>query len=555
MSRTSRWAAGGAIAAIAIVGWTSPVSAHAELLSSEPAADSILPSSPGEIVLTFTEAVDPTDDAVRLVDADGEPIEIGPVTQDLGSDSITATIPDELGNGSYVVAWSVVSADSHPIRGAFVFSVGAPSEGAGDLIGELIADAGNESSTEGWLAVGRFASYTGIAVLVGTLAAAVAFAPATLRGRRLGYVAFAGGYLALFGSAMMICAQASAIGSSFTDWSAVGDTRSGGWWLARLVIIAAATTLVPWRHLLARRSVQIVAAVCSVGFFAVVAAGGHAVSGRAIGLGFAATVVHLAAMTLWVGGLCLIVSVVGRSAVMTTARRFSPVALGAVVVLAVTGVINGWRQIGSLDGITDSSYGRWLIIKLVVVAVVVGAAVVSRRLARRDTAVMTASELVSVSAAAATDARFHERMLRRSVVVEAVGMIVVLAATAGLTGATPPRQAAAASAVDVSVTAVEDDHYAQIDLLPAVTGGTTMHVTIFSGDGTSEQADEITVTAELPSQQLGPLDIVTFPAGPNHVTTNEANFPIAGQWTITVTARYGEFDQVVFTTDVAITNP
>jgi copper transport protein len=63
------------------------------------------------------------------------------------------------------------------------------------------------------------------------------------------------------------------------------------------------------------------------------------------------------------------------------------------------------------------------------------------------------------------------------------------------------------------------------------------------------------VTAELPAQQVGPVDIPTVPAGPNHVTTNDANFPIPGQWTITVTARYGEFDQIVFTTDIAITNP
>jgi len=82
-----------------------------------------------------------------------------------------------------------------------------------------------------------------------------------------------------------------------------------------------------------------------------------------------------------------------------------------------------------------------------------------------------------------------------------------------------------------------------------------MHVTITSPAGSLDPADEITVTAELPAQQVGPLDILTFPAGPNHVTTNEANFPIPGQWTITVTARYGEFDQVVFTADVAITNP
>ena len=102
---------------------------------------------------------------------------------------------------------------------------------------------------------------------------------------------------------------------------------------------------------------------------------------------------------------------------------------------------------------------------------------------------------------------------------------------------------------------VSDDQIAQLELLPAVTGGTTIHVTISTPAGNLNQADEITVTAELPAQQVGPIDIDTFPAGPNHVTTNNANFPIPGQWTITVAARYGEFDQTTFTIDVEITDP
>lgn len=555
MSRPWRWVIAAAIAAVAVTGWSSPVSAHAELLSSDPAAASVLAASPGEIVLTFTEPVDPTEDAVRLVDAGGAPVETGEVTQDLGSESITAAIAGELADGSYVVAWSVVSADSHPIRGAFVFSVGAPSPGAEDLVGDVIGSTGTETSMEGWLGVGRFASYLGIAVLVGTLAAAATVAASVLHRRRLGYVLFAGGYLAVLGTIVMICAQASVIGSSFTDWSAVVGTRSGGWWLARLVIVAAATMLVPWRHLAERRLVQVLGAICSVALFAVVAAGGHAVSGRAISVGFAATVVHLAAMAVWVGGLGLIVLVAQRDTMVATASRFSPLALGAVVVLALTGVVNGWRQIGTLDGITDSSYGRWLIVKVVIVAGVVAVAAVSRRLLRRHADAASSAKLATVSADAMPADQPGDRRLRRSVLVEAIGMIIVLAATAGLTGATPPRQAGAAAAVDVSVTAVQDDHFAQIDLLPAVTGGTVMHVTITSGDGDLEQADEITVAAELPEQQVGPIDIDTFPAGPNHVTTNEANFPIPGRWTITVTARYGEFDQLVFTTAVDVPAP
>ena len=87
----------------------------------------------------------------------------------------------------------------------------------------------------------------------------------------------------------------------------------------------------------------------------------------------------------------------------------------------------------------------------------------------------------------------------------------------------------------------------------AVTGGTTMHVTITSpGGGLSDRADEITVTAVMPAQGVGPIDIDTTVAGPNHVTTNDADFPIPGVWEVTVTARYGEFDQVVFTGELEV---
>lgn len=239
-----------AVTAIVLAASGRAASAHADLLTSDPAPDSVLSTPPAEIVLTFTEPVDPTQDAIRVVTADGTPVELGPVAQDLGSDSVTAALPGELADGSYVVAWSVVSADSHPIRGAFVFSVGAPSSGAEDLLGNVLDGTNTEPAGDLWLSIGRFASYLGIAALIGTLAAALIIAPSTLPGRRIATVLFAGGYLAMTGTIVMISAQASLIGISFVDWFAVTDTRSGRWWLARLVIVATLTGLIPWRRLL-----------------------------------------------------------------------------------------------------------------------------------------------------------------------------------------------------------------------------------------------------------------------------------------------------------------
>ena len=176
-SRVRRWLAAGVVVALIVLGSGRPVSAHASLLTTNPAADSVLDIAPGEIVLTFTEPVDPTDEAIRLVTADGTPVQLGPVTQDRGSASLSAAITGELADGSYVVAWSAVSNDSHPISGAFVFSVGAPSRGAEDLIGDVLGDTTAEPGSDLLLTAGRFASYAGIAALIGTLAAAVIVAP------------------------------------------------------------------------------------------------------------------------------------------------------------------------------------------------------------------------------------------------------------------------------------------------------------------------------------------------------------------------------------------
>ncbi len=554
MRRWGRLAFAGLVAGFVVLAAPGAVSAHADLATSDPPAESVFDVAPTEIVLTFTEAVDPTEDALRVVDAEGTAVPLGPITQDLGADTISAPITESLADGSYVVAWSAVSADSHPINGAFVFSVGATSGEVDERIVDLSdADATGAVSSGTWLGAGRFASYAGIAVLVGVLGASALLAPGYLPSRRVGNVAFVGAYVAMAGTVVMIGAQADVIGSSFADWAAVAATRSGRWWVLRLMLVAALTIFVPWRRTLVRRGAQAVAVVAVTGLFWVVAAGGHSMSGRYVAVALAATVVHLGAMALWVGGLCLVAFGVERNQTVSTAVRFSPFALGAVVALTITGAFNGWRQVGDIAAITESSYGRWLIVKLVVVTGVVAAAVIARRLVRHPAALSgpAPATLESVGAAAAPVS--ITPAVRRAVSVEVAGMVLVLIATAGLTGATPPRQATAASAVDVTVTAVRDDLNAQIDLLPAVTGGTTMHVTILAGAGIVEPADEITVTAELADQQIGPIEIPTVPAGPNHVTTNEANFPLAGRWTLTVTARFGEFDQVVFDTEVDVT--
>ena len=123
------------VAALAL--WASPAAAHAELLASDPADGSVLDAAPSAITLQFTEGVAVQPDGVRVLDDEGERVDAGTATA-TGS-SVEAPIDDGLAQGSYVVAWRVISADGHPVRGAFTFSVGKETELGSGLADQAFA--------------------------------------------------------------------------------------------------------------------------------------------------------------------------------------------------------------------------------------------------------------------------------------------------------------------------------------------------------------------------------------------------------------------------------
>ncbi|HUS41833.1 MAG TPA: copper resistance protein CopC [Ilumatobacteraceae bacterium] len=506
-------------------------SAHAELLSSFPANQQLLDDPPSEIALQFTEAVDPIEPGIRLLDADGDEVEIGAVDQSAGSDRMRSSIPTTLGDGTYVVAWQGVSADSHRVRGSFTFSVGVPSAVTTGVVDGLFDGAADSSSDDILLGIGRFVSYAGVGLLVGGLVLALALTPSVIGSRRVGVLLVVSAEVALVGTLWMIAAQANLIGGSFLAWGPVAETQSGQWWIARLVAIVLFCVLIPLRSRFVVRGGVVVVGALALGVLGVVAAGGHAISGDSIVIGFVATLVHLAAMSIWLGGLAVVLVAPPRGEFWATAIRFSSWALASVVALAITGGVNAWRQLGTLSGLTESSYGRWLVIKLILVVLVVGVAAFSRRL------VHSRGDDASV-------------LVRRSVGVEIVGIVLVLGATAGLVNSPPPVEVPEV----VSVSAVVGTRVAQVELEPAVTGGTELHVYITSPSGALDRADEISVRAELPEADIPPFDVEVFPAGANHVVGANLNLPVAGLWTFEVTARYGDFDEVAFVVQIPVSD-
>lgn len=86
---------------------------------------------------------------------------------------------------------------------------------------------------------------------------------------------------------------------------------------------------------------------------------------------------HAGAMTVWLGGVVALL--LSRPATAAQARRFTPLALGSVAVLAGTGLLMAGQHLTPLSQWTATAYGRTLLLKLALVALTLGAAVLVRR--------------------------------------------------------------------------------------------------------------------------------------------------------------------------------
>ena len=166
-----RLGVGALVAVLAVLALPGRADAHAELISTEPAASEQLATAPEAVVLHFSEAVDLTDDAIEVLDANANRLDIGePEHAEGDRAALSVSLPD-LDDGAYVVAWRVVSSDSHPSGGAFTFRVGEAGAVSVDdqaLIDDVLGGSRDGDSTLGAVfGVVRFAAFAGITVLVG----------------------------------------------------------------------------------------------------------------------------------------------------------------------------------------------------------------------------------------------------------------------------------------------------------------------------------------------------------------------------------------------------
>lgn len=508
--------------------------AHAELLTADPAAGAVLKSPPTSITLTFTEPVEISLGAVRLFDGAGRVVEVG-AAQHLGGRGTSVTVQlGVLADGSYVVDWRVVSADSHPVQGAYSFQVGPTADLQPGILADIIGRDHTSRPAGIGLALARALVIASIAMVFGGL---VAIGWGIVGANRRVKVAVAVGAAvgAIAGLAQLPLEVGYATGRSlgvFFDASAWGDafgTRIGTAWAFRAIVVAAsgAALLATFAH--HRRwwwRVALVLGLLATG--AASAYGGHGATGRWIVVGVLATTLHVSAMAVWLGGVAALL--LGFAAVGARGlRRFSALAVTMVAAVAASGVLQAMRQLGSFDALRKTPYGTVLIWKIVLVAGLVLIAAVSRRVVHRE--------------------EIDQPRLGRVLVIEGLLAIAIVVSTSLLMAANPTAEA---NGQPFSATLIEGDHLASITLDPGRSGTNQLHIYLSSTASSLIEPDDVTVEISDPSRDVAAIQVPVTRSGAGHFTTPQATFAYAATWTLTVTARYATFDEVRFTAQVPI---
>jgi copper transport protein len=417
---------------------------HSQLVSSSPGAGETVATPPTEIRLVFSEPIDARYTSLDLLDGTGRAIMVDAGAPDPADPHVlVAPVPAGAAlptDSLYTVNWRALSAaDGHTTDGFLSFGVGnvalggheagghGATTGAGDL------HAGHTGGAAAAEIQGKVLAYGGSMLAFGlALLAWLVVRPAL--GRIPRGVAYGSGVALLAGAAgcillLVVAADSLPPGpAGGTDYLAFAtSSRSGLLLTARTAlglvggIAVLAVARLGWAPGIGA-ALGLGGVVGLVGL-GLTAAGGHA-SAFSSPVPVAMDVVHMAAASVWLGGLVLLGAFTdfgGKSrlepgSLTRIVPRFSALALVSVALIALTGVYADWVQTRDLLGF-GTLYGLNLLVKIIVFALALAVGLTNYLDGGRD-----------------LGRRFG---LSRRLLLELVLAVAVLAITANLTSGSP----------------------------------------------------------------------------------------------------------------------
>ncbi len=566
--------------AIAWLALAAPALAHANLVRSEPAANSAQKTPPTAARLWFTEDVEPSFSSVQVLDRSGTQVDKGDSHRMADDPKGMQISLNPLPQGLYTVVWKTTSAvDGHVTAGSFAFTVGdvplaesSPRQVMSLVDSALAADA----SPPLYQVAVRWLNLLLLTLLVGALMfPLVILFPAVralatrqpiltvyrsyLRGDKIDagmsldegrtrWLAFIRIAFVLFVvmTFVTLVAQAFAVGTGVESVVRVlTATRFGIIWLFRIALLIALGFIlwrVPtsWNDAHPGRTFLTAAAIGLLLLVTQSLNSHDAALDAPPVLPFLTDWVHLLGVVVWVGGLVQLLVV----APVLIARRprllaslvstFSLVAFTMVGAVIITGIYSAYLQVGSLDAFFATLYGTTLFIKLVLILPLLALGALNLIVTRPF-------------AAQVIDARVpaFARRFDVAVALEVLLAAAVLLVVGAMTSLAPAKSAYNPSPALFVETLRAEDLYVTLGIAPGLVGTNDFDIKVRDLNGAPvTNATVVRLLATMRDMGMGTQEVPATNQGNGHYTLHADMLSMVGNWDLGVLVRRGGVDDV-----------
>ncbi len=377
-----------ALAATALCAFPGAASAHAYLVNTVPAASGILNRPPPNVELTYDEAVEPRFAIISVTDAAGHQETTAPPHRSPSNpDTLVVPLRPHLPPGWYLIYWRAISVDGHPVQGAFTYAVGPNPGPAPQFRVPSIA----ASATSLNLLIARWVMFVSVMSAIGLFVLRMLIARplvrrvrgTSLRGISIAFVVASVVGLIAIPVYLDFTTASDSLRSVFDVTALVPLFRvtAFGRAIVDLELCFALFCVAGWIALWIdrpdreHRSIAELgsitgALVAAAAVLIVPGAAGHPAQTSPRGLTMVFDWLHLAAGSIWIGGLIgLLVIWVGLGSrtrvdgLAVVVPRFSNVALASVIVLAATGVGESIEHMPAVNALWETGFGVAILVK------------------------------------------------------------------------------------------------------------------------------------------------------------------------------------------------
>lgn len=547
-----------------------PAGAHASVRQTTPFDGERIEAgeAPDAVTIEYNERVEVPPNGIRVFDEDGERVDTADEVAGTENPMVGGVaLADDLDDGSYVVTWRAVSEDGHPIRGAFVFTIGAADAAPDTVVADLLSGGG--ASVAVVQRVATAATYAAVLFLAGALLAGGVLGRAA-SDRSADWVRWA----TLAGIALSVLAvPLQAMAASGDGVAAAVDGQQLWTVLSSSVGLAAVVRVVGLVGVLGLlgRARQVAGGIALVSFLL----DGHTRTVEPTWLMHGGDILHLFAAAVWFGGLVVLVREL-------RARKLSDDPVGGATMLAgwsrlatwsVAGVVVGgsamaWATVRTPLALVTSTYGQLLQVKLLLAAIVIGIGVWNHfRLVPRVQEALPvpaggSSTATSDDQDAATSDGSDETAirtglawlrLRRTVRAEVLLLLGVLLVTGFLQNERPAAEALGIGGTFQATEELTEDLDLDIVVDPNVVGQNSIHLYLLNDAGrTVSDVEEVRMELSLPEQDIGPIERTPVVSGPGHWVLNGRELALPGTWEITAIMRIDRFTEASVTVPVVV---